>query len=96
MNCVWDRYRDEIEEWAAAKKEADRALKKERKKKSAAALAEAAASMDDDGAGSEGNWDVGGEEKGDDLFEGIPVGIRAFMVQEKKLKEKHMREKAAG
>ncbi|APA06673.1 hypothetical protein SS1G_04743 [Sclerotinia sclerotiorum 1980 UF-70] len=96
VNCVWDRYRDEIEEWAAAKKEADRALKKERKKKSAAALAEAAASMDDDGAGSEGNWDVGGEEKGDDLFEGIPVGIRAFMVQEKKLKEKHMREKAAG
>ncbi|KAB8302315.1 hypothetical protein EYC80_005749 [Monilinia laxa] len=98
VNCVWDRYRDEIEEWAAAKKEADRALKKERRKESTGDLAQAATSMDDDGGGSEGNWDLGGEGNGEgnDLFEGLPVGIRAFMAQEKKLKEKHLREGTVG
>ncbi|KAA8576857.1 hypothetical protein EYC84_006902 [Monilinia fructicola] len=98
VNCVWDRYRDEIEEWAAAKKEADRALKKERRKESRGDLAQAATSMDDDGGGSEGNWDLGGEGNGEgkDLFEGLPVGIRAFMAQEKKLKEKHLREGTVG
>jgi hypothetical protein len=30
VNCVWDRYRDELEEWATARQEADRALKKEK------------------------------------------------------------------
>ncbi|RAL63457.1 hypothetical protein DID88_003877 [Monilinia fructigena] len=98
VNCVWDRYRDEIEEWAAAKKEADRALKKERRKESTGDLAQAAMSMDDDGGGSEGNWDLGeeGNGEGNDLFEGLPVGIRAFMAQEKKLKEKHLREGTVG
>jgi hypothetical protein len=49
--------------------------------------------MDDDGGGSEANWEVpsvpgaGGEE---DLFKGIPVGIREFMKIEKKLREKKM------
>ncbi|KAI9640861.1 hypothetical protein NHQ30_010702 [Ciborinia camelliae] len=92
VNCVWDRYRDEMEEWAAAKKEANRMLKKERRRESA----EAAISMDGDGGGSEGNSDVGGAGNGDDLFEGVPVGIRAFMAQEKKLKEKHQREGTVG
>ncbi|KAF7928460.1 uncharacterized protein EAE98_005516 [Botrytis deweyae] len=96
VNCVWDRYRDEIEEWAAAKKDADRALKKEKRKESTGVLAQAATSMDDDGGGSEGNWDIGGEGDTDNLFEGVPVGIRAFMAQEKKLKEKHLREGTTG
>ncbi|KAF7949622.1 uncharacterized protein EAE97_003131 [Botrytis byssoidea] len=94
VNCVWDRYRDEIEEWAAAKKDADRALKKEKRKESTGILAQAATSMDDDGGGSEGNWDIGGDT--DNLFEGVPVGIRAFMAQEKRLKEKHQRERTTG
>ncbi|QSZ35501.1 hypothetical protein DSL72_008371 [Monilinia vaccinii-corymbosi] len=95
VNCVWDRYREEIEEWAAAKKEADRALKMERREESAGVWTHADTSMDDDGGGSEGNWELG-EGKADDLFEGVPVGIRAFMAQEKRLKEKHLREGTVG
>lgn len=60
-------------------------------------------SMDDDGGGSETNWDVGGavaQAPGkivkdfwdDELYKNVPVGIREFMKQEKKLKEKHLRE----
>jgi hypothetical protein len=111
VNCVWDRYGEEIEEWAAARKEADKALRKdkgyEREKKkrriSGTGLmlreGEKGAqhmqiSMDDDGGGSETNWGTGLETDftTEDLFKGVPVGIREFMKTEKRLKEKHARE----
>nr|OQO28748.1 hypothetical protein B0A51_02517 [Rachicladosporium sp. CCFEE 5018] len=80
VNCVWDLFRDELEEWAAKKAEA-------REKMAALKASEAAVSMDDDGGGSNTNWGIDGEDSGKvDLFEGIPVGIRAFMETEKRLK----------
>ena len=116
MNCVWDRYRDELEEWAAAQKEANYALRKgngfdsekmRRNKKglSRAGLllgrdeeAQTSASIDDDGGGSESNWGTGVDTAlmNEDLFKGVPVGIREFMKQEKKLKEKHAKEGTVG
>jgi Oxidoreductase-like protein, N-terminal len=111
VNCVWDRYGEEIEEWAAARKEADKALRKEQgyeqgKKKrrisgTGLMLGEGEkgaqhtlVSMDDDGGGSETNWGTGLETDftSEDLFKGVPVGIREFMKTEKRLKEKHARE----
>ncbi|RFU24263.1 hypothetical protein B7463_g12077, partial [Scytalidium lignicola] len=113
VNCVWDRFRDEMEEWAAARKEADKALQREaherRKQKGTVGTGAGTGtglmlgegkkgaqhtmiSMDDDGGGSETNWDI--ERVGDDLFAGVPVGIREFMKTEKRLREKHMRERA--
>ena len=55
-------------------------------------------SMDDDGGGSETNWGTGSDAEfaDDGLFKGIPVGIREFMKQEKRLKEKHAREGTVG
>lgn len=118
VNCVWDRYGDELEEWAAARKEADRALRKEkgyeqgkkRRKKSGLSgtglmlgegekgASHTLISVDDDGGGSETNWGTGLETDftSEDLFKGIPVGIREFMKQEKRLKEKHAREGTIG
>jgi len=121
VNCVWDRYRDEIEEWAAARKEADMALQKEksiegsRKRRkqgdrgthsgSGLMLGEGEkgashtmTSMDDDGGGSESLWGTGLDTgfTSDDLFKDVPVGIREFMKQEKRLKEKHARERTRG
>jgi hypothetical protein len=116
VNCVWDRYRDELEEWAAARKQADHALGLEKdlnkekhrmehhmsgtevvweKEKGAQ---HATVSMDDDGGGSETNWGTGLEADfmSDELFKGVPVGIREFMKQEKRLKEKHAKEGAMG
>ncbi|KAE8453640.1 hypothetical protein EG329_009151 [Mollisiaceae sp. DMI_Dod_QoI] len=115
VNCVWDRYRDELEEWAVARKEANAALSKEKglekgkkRRKSGDGLSgtglmlgegekgaqHTLVSMDDDGGGSETNWGTGLETNftNDDLFKGVPVGIREFMKQEKRLKEKHARE----
>lgn len=109
VNCVWDRYRDEIEEWAEASARARAKVQEQRLKGNATGMmakdrnmpAHVAISMDDDGGGSETNWtgeggmeSFGLGEGGADLFAGIPVGIREFMKTEKKLKERRKREKA--
>ena len=105
VNCVWDLFRDELEEWAEKSGEARIKLQKQRSKGQATGMmtkepgmpGHVAVSMDDDGGGSETNW-AGMEsfgEGGRDLFADIPAGIREFMKTEKRLKEKHKREREA-
>jgi hypothetical protein len=57
-------------------------------------------SMDDDGGGSESNWGIGSDSGGgggeEDLFKDVPVGIREFMKQEKRLKQRHAAEGTSG
>ncbi|KAI0544942.1 oxidoreductase-like protein [Xylaria curta] len=105
VDCVWDRYRDDMEEWAAASARAERAVRGGVMDVDAiageASVATAMSSVDDDGGGSETNW---GEESpkiakdlwDDDLYSNIPVGIREFMKHEKKLKKKHQEEGTFG
>lgn len=98
VNCVWDMYRDEMEEWAEKSAKARAALqaKREMAEDNRNTTAEqgstnhVAVSMDDDGGGSETNWSGGSGE--DKLFDDIPVGIREFMKTEKKLKQRHKAE----
>lgn len=94
VNCVWDVYRDELEEWAAKSVEAKAKLASQRREGTEGGSMGTASSVDEDGGGSEGNWSAGVE--GEDLFEGIPVGIREFMRTEKKLKDRHRREGSTG
>lgn len=92
VNCVWDTYRDDLEEYAAMSKKADKALKKQRAKGMDM-------SMDDDGGGSETNWAIPpplDEFSDEGLFKGVPIGIREFMKSEKRLKEKHLKEGTKG
>ncbi|KAH8885429.1 hypothetical protein GQ53DRAFT_659851 [Thozetella sp. PMI_491] len=119
VNCVWDRYRDELEDWAAANAEAERRVAAQTAgvgttEESMAAGGEVrlgsheldeqgAVSMDDDGGGSASNWDRDASGKkiakdfwDDDLYRNLPVGIREFMKQEKRLKQKHARERTSG
>lgn len=92
VDCVWERYREEIEEWSSANFEAQRRLKTGK------------GTVDADGGGSEeANWGapVGETKIAKDLwdeaiFEDIPVGIKEFMKQEKRLKERHEREGTVG
>lgn len=97
VNCVWDRFRDEMEEWSLKNNQAQSALRK------------VEGSMDSDGGGSESNWvpppapsPAVGDTKiakdfwDDGLYESVPVGIREFMKQEKRLKERHAREGTVG
>ena len=98
VNCVWDMYRDEMEEWAEQSAKARAAIQAKREASESAgsvateqgAPSRTAVSMDDDGGGSETNWT--GSTGDDKLFDDIPVGIREFMKTEKKLKERHKAE----
>lgn len=107
VNCVWDRYRDEIEEWAAKSAEARTKLQEQRARGQATGMmarepgmpGHVAVSMDDDGGGSETNWTAAGgsdsfAQEGADLFADIPVGIREFMKTEKRLKAMHQRQRS--
>lgn len=95
VNCVWDLFREDMEEWTAKKREAE------------ARLNSHAGSMDADGGGSETNWTsssvppvndakIAKDLWDDGIFSNVPVGIREFMKQEKRLKEKHELEGTSG
>lgn len=96
MHCVWDDFRDEMEDWAARVEKARAKGGPERGTGDMRAaprpeVASASQSMDDDGGGSEANWPTPSTQA-DDLFANIPVGIREFMKTEKKLRVKHQKE----
>ena len=98
VNCVWDQYREDMEEWLVASAEADR---RSGARQGDEEEAPEAMSVDDDGGGSETNWSVEPQRLAKDfwdeeLYKGVPVGIREFMKQEKKLKERHAKEGTAG
>lgn len=75
VNCTWDIFREDLEEWRAAMNEA---RAKQRLQDAAQGLS---SSMDDDGGPPAGGLWEG--------YDDIPVGMKAFMETEKRLKEKH-------
>ena len=101
VNCVWDQFREELEEWAEKSTEARVKLQKQNTKIQATGVlgsgndteTREAVSMDDDGGGSEASFGVQtSDQPGKDLFANIPVGIREFMKTEKRLKARHKRD----
>lgn len=109
VNCVWDAYREEVEEWAAARRRSDReherqARSGQRRVGSGGGGEEGRVRGMGDGGNEGGVGDldeVGGlrgvdlDLDGDDgaLFEGVPVGIREFMNTEKRLRERRTAER---
>ncbi|TFB06733.1 UPF0651 protein [Trichoderma ghanense] len=86
VNCVWDRYREDLEEWTARKAEAN------------ARLRAGSRTMDADGGGSETAWtaNISKDLWEEEALKKVPVGIREFMKQEKRLKERHQKEGTLG
>lgn len=97
VNCVWDAYREEVEEWAKGRRRREGGIKGVR---SAGVGREGGKGVDIGDEGGVGDLDgVGGLDLGDftegdegGLFEGVPVGIREFMSTEKRLRERRARE----
>ncbi|KAF7591770.1 hypothetical protein BBP40_001150 [Aspergillus hancockii] len=92
VHCVWDDFRDEMEEWAGRVEQAkvkgvSNGPTMDMRHTPRAEVDSSSTSIDDDGGGSETNWTA--PTQADDLFASIPVGIREFMKTEKKLKQKH-------
>ncbi|KAL1975728.1 hypothetical protein VTN31DRAFT_4120 [Thermomyces dupontii] len=98
VHCVWDDYREELEDWARRVNEAQArgataaagggAQNTSPATQSRPEVHSASTSMDDDGGGSEANWSLPETISGEELFKDIPVGIREFMKTEKRLREK--------
>ncbi|KAI1735649.1 oxidoreductase-like protein [Xylaria scruposa] len=77
VNCVWDRYRDDLEDWASASARAEEAALQQAAERRAreeevvdvdavageASVSTALSSVDDDGGGSETNWRAEEEEE---------------------------------
>jgi hypothetical protein len=102
VHCVWDDYRDDIEHWAGRLKEAQakgqqRDEQNPKAYTSRAEVQHASSSMDDDGGGSEALWNApsvpGNTDTGEELFQGIPIGIREFMATEKRIRERNRERK---
>ena len=105
VNCVWDAYREEVEEWAAARRRREReeqrlAMIPQWRARSGGVGEEGRGSDvveggvgDLDGGGGLGATDWDGEDDGR-LFDGVPVGIREFMNTEKRLRERKAAERA--
>ncbi|KAK0704093.1 oxidoreductase-like protein [Apiosordaria backusii] len=111
VNCVWDRFRDEMEDWAAKSKLAEARVEAAKEVgeqvgvtqdsiESTGNMSTSTTTMDDGGGGSPSNWDADGKATknlwDEELYKNVPVGIREFMKQEKRLKEKHAREGTLG
>ncbi len=95
VHCVWDDFRDDVEQWAQRVREAQAkggAPIEERTSKAHMArpeVASASGSMDDDGGGSEALWTSPSSSADEDaLFAEIPVGIREFMATEKRIRDR--------
>jgi hypothetical protein len=91
VHCVWDLYREDMEEWAGKVKDAEAQMAKAATESSAEAKLKAAApgepSKVEEAAKSQDVWDEGN-------FQGVPLGIREFMKLEKQLKGKHAQDQA--
>ncbi|KAG6165589.1 hypothetical protein E4U51_004261 [Claviceps purpurea] len=87
VNCVWDRFREDMEEWTAKKHEAQAAADGDSGTDATFVTSGPVMGKDETIAGDA--WD-------DEVYRGVPVGIREFMKQEKRLKERHAREGTAG
>ena len=76
VNCVWDRYQTEVEDWASKRSLA----RAEMQKQAGGDLRE---------SGLEPGTGLDSADGSDDPFEGIPIGILEFMKTEKALRKKH-------
>jgi hypothetical protein len=93
VNCVWDAYREDLEEWVVKAAEAGKRLALQSGgaeevtagRKSGAPRARAKAKES-----SEASSELADAGRGaDDLMQALPVGIRQFIKTEKMLKMKH-------
>jgi predicted nucleic acid-binding Zn-ribbon protein len=92
VNCVWELYQEDVEEWRAKKASAEARLKASQE----ATEAGAPESSPKPAGVRVGEAKIAKDLWDDDLMQSVPVGFREFMKMEKKLKEKHARERSGG
>jgi predicted nucleic acid-binding Zn-ribbon protein len=82
VNCVWDRFREDFEEWKTKKEEAEARMAATQAAEGTKEPKDAAPATTKDAKLAKNMWD-------EDAFQDVPVGIREFMKVEKQLREKN-------
>jgi hypothetical protein len=95
VNCVWELYREDMEEWKAKKAEAEARLGASSSGSDSAKEAKGEKWTPPSGV-AVGDAKIAKDLWDDEVFQNVPVGIREFMKQEKRLKERHEREGTSG
>lgn len=93
VNCVWDTYREEMEQWVQGQRNREARLHKITKSNKSLPPSSENTLSEEDGIGSLRVYAEPGKDVDDEMFRSVPVGIREFMKQEKRLREKKEREK---
>lgn len=88
VNCVWDAYREEVEEWAARQRQGQ--IERQEKEHLGGEEAGRQRKIGSRSGGDVGDLDgMGGDNlDADDFFKDLPVGIKEFIATEKRLKER--------
>ncbi|KAK6505904.1 hypothetical protein TWF506_010838 [Arthrobotrys conoides] len=97
VNCVWDVFREDLEEWAAANSRAQRALKRKSESEIFSTIPLQKDADLEDVVGGECREEFDQDEDqdavpGSSMWEGledIPIGIRVFMDTEKAIKSRN-------
>lgn len=97
VHCVWDLYREEVEEWAARQKQAHRSAVDRESEKARDMRGRGRRGSGEESQGVGGVDGVGRGYKGinlvqEGLFDELPVGIKEFMNTEKRLRERRQAE----
>ncbi len=86
VNCVWDAYREEVEEWAARQMKRQAQAQIDGRKFDTRTDVN---SSDDGGIGDLDGMQGGGiNVDPEEVFKDLPVGIKEFIATEKRLKER--------
>ena len=101
VNCVWDAYREEVEEWAAARHRREDPVSAQPANMGRGLRGNAHQGLkkeldlgDVDGDGGMASYEGINIDDDEGLFEGVPVGIKEFMKQEKRIRERRSRKEA--
>lgn len=98
VNCVWDLFREEVEEWAARQTRAHRSEVARESEKARSMRGRGRRASGEKSEEADHVHGVDGGHEGVDLtqeglFDNVPVGIREFMNTEKRLRERRQAEK---
>ena len=92
VNCVWESYREEVEAWAAERKRRVGVRRMSEMRYVGRGPEEGKGMGELDGMDGRGELDGMGQGEDDEgLFEGVDVGMREFMLTEKRVKARRER-----
>ena len=90
VNCVWDTFREEVEQWSARQRQRQKQVQEQEHGQAAGRGVDEASKISSMDSGGVGDLDgmAGSNLDPDSFFKDLPVGIKEFIALEKRLKDR--------